>query len=29
VLFVLVFSTGAISKLLDPFLNQLFDFVFR
>jgi Zn-dependent protease len=29
VLFLLVFSTGAISNLLDPFLNQLFDFVFR
>ena len=28
ILFVLVFSTGAISKFLDPFLNQLFDFVF-
>ena len=28
-LFVLVFSTGAVSKFLDPFLNQLFDFVFR
>ena len=29
VLFLLVFSTGAISTFLDPFLNQLFDFVFR
>ena len=29
VLFLLVFSTGVISKFLDPFLNQLFDFVFR
>jgi Zn-dependent protease len=29
VLFLLVFSTGVISELLDPFLNQLFDFVFR
>jgi Zn-dependent protease len=29
VLFLLVFSTGAVSKFLDPFLNQLFDFVFR
>jgi len=29
VLFVLVFSTGIISKLLDPLFNQLFDFVFR
>ncbi|MFN8026237.1 MAG: site-2 protease family protein [Acidimicrobiia bacterium] len=28
VLFVLVFSTGIISKLLDPLFNQLFDFVF-
>ena len=29
VLFLLVFSTGIISKLLDPLFNQLFDFVFR
>jgi Zn-dependent protease len=29
VLFLLVFSTGAISKVLDPFLDQLFNFVFR
>jgi Zn-dependent protease len=29
VLFLLVFSTGVISEFLDPFLNQLFDFVFR
>ena len=29
VLFLLVFSTGVVSKFLDPFLNQLFDFVFR
>ena len=28
VLFLLVFSTGAIRKLLDPFLDQLFRFVF-
>ena len=27
--FLLVFSTGVVSKFLDPFLNQLFDFVFR
>jgi Zn-dependent protease len=29
VLFLLVFSTGVISEFLDPFVNQLFDFVFR
>jgi Zn-dependent protease len=29
VLFLLVFSTGVISEFLDPFLDQLFDFVFR
>lgn len=29
VLFLLVFSTGVISEFLDPFLNQLFNFVFR
>lgn len=29
VLFLLVFSTGVISKFLDPFLDQLFNFVFR
>ncbi|MFI5054264.1 MAG: site-2 protease family protein [Acidimicrobiia bacterium] len=29
VLFLLVFSTGVISTFLDPFLNSLFDFVFR
>jgi Zn-dependent protease len=29
VLFLLVFSTGVISEFLDPFINQLFDFVFR
>ena len=29
VLFLLVFSTGIIGKLLDPLFNQLFDFVFR
>ena len=29
VLFLLVFSTGIISKLLDPLFEQLFDFVFR
>ena len=29
VLFILVFSTGVISEFLDPFVNQLFDFVFR
>jgi Zn-dependent protease len=28
VLFLLVFSTGIIGKLLDPLFNQLFDFVF-
>ena len=28
-LFLLVFSTGVISEFLNPFLNQLFDFVFR
>jgi Zn-dependent protease len=28
-LFLLVFSTGVISKFLNPFLDQLFDFVFR
>ncbi len=28
-LFLLVFSTGVISEFLDPFINQLFDFVFR
>ena len=28
VLFLLVFSTGAIDKLLDPFVNELFSFVF-
>jgi Zn-dependent protease len=28
-LFLLVFSTGVISEFLTPFLNQLFDFVFR
>jgi Zn-dependent protease len=29
VLFLLVFSTGVISEFLNPFVNQLFDFVFR
>lgn len=29
VLFLLVFSTGVVSEFLNPFLNQLFDFVFR
>jgi Zn-dependent protease len=29
VLFLLVFSTGVISEFLDPFINRLFDFVFR
>jgi Zn-dependent protease len=29
VLFILVFSTGVISEFLDPFVDQLFDFVFR
>jgi Zn-dependent protease len=29
ILFLLVFSTGVISEFLDPFVNQLFDFVFR
>jgi Zn-dependent protease len=29
VLFLLVFSTGVISEFLDPFINHLFDFVFR
>ena len=29
VLFLLVFSTGVISEFLDPFINQLFDWVFR
>jgi Zn-dependent protease len=29
VLFLLVFSTGVISEFLNPFLEQLFDFVFR
>jgi Zn-dependent protease len=29
VLFLLVFSTGVISEFLDPFLDELFDFVFR
>jgi Zn-dependent protease len=28
-LFLLVFSTGVISEFLKPFLDQLFDFVFR
>jgi Zn-dependent protease len=28
-LFLLVFSTGVVSEFLDPFINQLFDFVFR
>lgn len=28
-LFLLVFSTGVISEFLDPFLDELFDFVFR
>ena len=29
ILFLLVFSTGVISEFLNPFVNQLFDFVFR
>ena len=29
VLFLLVFSTGVISEFLNPFVDQLFDFVFR
>jgi Zn-dependent protease len=29
VLFVLVFSTGVISEFLNPFVDRLFDFVFR
>ncbi len=29
VLFVIIFWSGASQKMLDPFINQLFDLVFR
>ena len=29
VLLVIIFWSGALEKVLDPFINQLFDWVFR